>query len=36
VDLVTGKIRLPSGDEVQGLFSDVQMNIYRKGGLLNK
>lgn len=36
VNLVTGKIRLPSGDEVQGLFSDVQMKIYRQGGLLNK
>ena len=36
VDLKTGRIRLPSGDEVQGVFSDVQMKIYRKGGLLNK
>jgi homoaconitate hydratase family protein/3-isopropylmalate dehydratase small subunit len=36
VDLATGKIKLPSGDEVQGGFSDVQMTIYKKGGLLNK
>jgi len=36
VDLGTGKIKLPSGDEVQGGFSDVQMSIYKKGGLLNK
>lgn len=36
VDLDTGKVKLPSGEEVQGLFSDVQMTIYKKGGLLNK
>jgi 3-isopropylmalate dehydratase small subunit len=36
VDLGTGKIKLPSGKEVQGGFSDVQMAIYKKGGLLNK
>jgi len=36
VDLGTGKIKLPSGKEVQGTFSDVQMAIYKKGGLLNK
>lgn len=35
VNLKTGKIALPSGDEVQGSFSDVQMEIYNKGGLLN-
>jgi 3-isopropylmalate dehydratase small subunit len=36
VDLSSGKIKLPSGKEVQGGFSDVQMAIYKKGGLLNK
>jgi 3-isopropylmalate dehydratase small subunit len=36
VDLETGKIKLPSGKEVGGSFSDVQMTIYKKGGLLNK
>ncbi len=34
VDLETGVITLPGGKEVQGTFSDVQMAIYRKGGLL--
>jgi 3-isopropylmalate dehydratase small subunit len=36
VDLETGNIMLPSGNEIQGEFSEVQMNIYRKAGLLNK
>ncbi len=36
VDLTTGKIKMPSGEEIQGMFSDVQMEIYKKGGLLNK
>ena len=36
VDLTTGAITLPSGQEVQGAFSDVQTAIYKKGGLLNK
>ncbi len=36
VDLTTGKIVMPSGDEISGQpFSEVQMNIYKKGGLLN-
>jgi 3-isopropylmalate dehydratase small subunit len=35
VDLETGIITLPSGKEITGDFSDVQMNIYNKGGLLN-
>jgi 3-isopropylmalate dehydratase small subunit len=34
VDLETGRIELPSGEAVHGLFSDVQMEIYKKGGLL--
>jgi 3-isopropylmalate/(R)-2-methylmalate dehydratase large subunit len=34
VDLETGTITLPAGKEVQGIFSDVQMAIYNKGGLL--
>lgn len=34
VDLNTGKIKLPSGKTVQGTFSPVQMEIYKKGGLL--
>jgi hypothetical protein len=34
VDLATGTIKLPSGEEVEGGFSDVQMEIYMKGGLL--
>jgi homoaconitate hydratase family protein/3-isopropylmalate dehydratase small subunit len=34
-DLVTGKVELPSGDTVSGQpFADVQMEIYKKGGLL--
>ena len=35
VDLTSGKISIPSGDEVAGQpFADVQMDIYRRGGLL--
>jgi 3-isopropylmalate/(R)-2-methylmalate dehydratase large subunit len=35
VDLETGRIKLSSGKEINGLpFSDVQINIYKKGGLL--
>jgi len=35
VDLETGRINLSSGKEIAGLpFSDVQINIYKKGGLL--
>jgi 3-isopropylmalate/(R)-2-methylmalate dehydratase large subunit len=36
VDLEKQTIVLPSGDEVKGGFSEVQMNIYLKGGLLHK
>ncbi len=36
VDLETARIELPSGETVQGFFSDIQMNIYKKGGLLNR
>jgi 3-isopropylmalate/(R)-2-methylmalate dehydratase large subunit len=36
VDLDTGAIKLPSGEEIKGIFSDVQTEIYKKGGLLNK
>ena len=35
VDLSTGNIKLPSGEEISGAFSDVQMDIYKRGGLLN-
>jgi len=36
VDLAKGLVTLPSGKNVAGVpFSDVQMNIYKKGGLLN-
>ena len=36
VDLTTGQIRMPSGEEVSGQpFADVQLEIYKKGGLLN-
>jgi 3-isopropylmalate dehydratase small subunit len=35
VDLESGKITIASGKEVQGMFSDVQKEIYVKGGLLN-
>ncbi len=34
VDLESGSITLPDGRELQGTFSDVQMAIYKKGGLL--
>lgn len=35
VDLATGRIALPDGQEVQGrAFSQVQMDIYQRGGLL--
>jgi len=34
VDLESGSITLPGGRKVDGSFSDVQMAIYRKGGLL--
>ncbi|MFG1691610.1 aconitase family protein, partial [Gemmatimonadota bacterium] len=36
VDLRGQIVTLPSGKEVPVGFSDVQMDIYRKGGLLNK
>jgi 3-isopropylmalate dehydratase small subunit len=37
VDLEKGVVKLPSGKEATGVpFSDVQMQIYKKGGLLNK
>ena len=36
VDLRKQTITLPSGKQIKGTFSDVQMNIYLKGGLLNK
>jgi 3-isopropylmalate dehydratase small subunit len=36
VDLETGSITTASGAEIKGVpFSDVQMDIYKKGGLLN-
>ncbi len=36
VDLTTGITKLPSGGEFQGQpFADVQIEIYKKGGLLN-
>jgi 3-isopropylmalate dehydratase small subunit len=34
VDLRAGVVRLPSGKEVEAGFSDVQMGIYQRGGLL--
>ncbi|MBN1825997.1 MAG: 3-isopropylmalate dehydratase large subunit [Candidatus Eisenbacteria bacterium] len=34
VDLDNGRIKIPSGKEIRGAFSDVQMAIYKKGGLL--
>ena len=34
VDLETGAITLPSGENIEGTFSDVQMAIYIRGGLL--
>jgi 3-isopropylmalate/(R)-2-methylmalate dehydratase large subunit len=36
VDLKSQTITLPSGREVAGYFSDVQMDIYKRGGLLNR
>lgn len=36
VDLESQTITLPSGKEVLGAFSEVQMDIYRRGGLLNR
>ncbi len=36
VDLTTGQIKMPSGDDLSGQpFADVQLEIYKKGGLLN-
>lgn len=35
VDLNTGVVTLPGSRQVQGTFSKVQMDIYRRGGLLN-
>jgi 3-isopropylmalate dehydratase small subunit len=34
VDLRSGAITLPSGKTVEGAFSEVQMEIYKRGGLL--
>ena len=34
VDLRAGVVRLPSGKETEAGFSDVQMDIYKRGGLL--
>jgi 3-isopropylmalate dehydratase small subunit len=34
VDLRAGLVTLPSGKEVEAGFSDVQMDIYKRGGLL--
>jgi 3-isopropylmalate/(R)-2-methylmalate dehydratase large subunit len=37
VDFATGRIRRRSGEEIQGRpFSDLQMDIYRRGGLLHR
>jgi homoaconitate hydratase family protein/3-isopropylmalate dehydratase small subunit len=36
VDLIAQAITLPSGETVPGLFSKVQMEIYERGGLLNR
>ncbi|MBN1163580.1 MAG: 3-isopropylmalate dehydratase large subunit [Candidatus Krumholzibacteriota bacterium] len=36
VDLDKQIIKLPSGKEVRGVFSPVQMSIYRQGGLLQR
>jgi 3-isopropylmalate dehydratase small subunit len=36
VDLRNQVVRLPSGKEVKAYFSEVQMNIYQKGGLLRR
>ena len=34
VDLTTGRVQLPDGEVAGVPFSDVQMNIYKRGGLL--
>ncbi len=36
VDLAAQTITLPDGKEVAGAFSEVQMDIYKRGGLLNR
>ena len=36
LDLRNQVVKLPSGKEVKAYFSDVQMNIYQKGGLLRR
>jgi 3-isopropylmalate dehydratase small subunit len=36
VDLAAQTVTLPSGETVPGLFSEVQMEIYRRGGLLSR
>jgi hypothetical protein len=36
VDLELQTVKLPSGEVIAGLFSKVQMEIYRRGGLLNR
>ncbi|MGD2121148.1 MAG: 3-isopropylmalate dehydratase, partial [Gemmatimonadota bacterium] len=36
VDLGLQTITLPSGEVMPGLFSKVQMEIYERGGLLNR
>jgi len=36
VDLKSQTITLPSGKQTLGYFSDVQMDIYKRGGLLNR
>jgi 3-isopropylmalate/(R)-2-methylmalate dehydratase large subunit len=35
VDLSTGQVKMPSGEEISGQpFADVQLDIYKRGGLL--
>jgi 3-isopropylmalate/(R)-2-methylmalate dehydratase large subunit len=36
VNLASQTITLPDGKEVAGAFSEVQMDIYKRGGLLNR
>ncbi|MGW8265364.1 MAG: aconitase/3-isopropylmalate dehydratase large subunit family protein [Longimicrobiales bacterium] len=36
IDLRNQVVKLPSGKEVKGYFSEVQRNIYQKGGLLRR
>ena len=36
VDLNAQTITLPSGEKVEGYFSEVQMDIYKRGGLLGR